>query len=108
MTPRQNYWLESLQSSADEHGVKMTKEQEIAIAKDLETSHDCYGMAFGHDCIPNPMSAELKEEKAKRDIAISELERQKDALKKSIAARYDVPVWVSVGRNGEVTVERQR
>jgi len=107
MNPQRNYWLESIQSSADEHGVAMTQEQAEAMAADMETSHECYGMAFGHECIPNPLAAEVTAERRRREKDVAELERREQALKDNIAKRYNIPVWVSV-RDGRVEVEAQR
>lgn len=70
-------------------------------------AHDNYGMAMGHECIPNPLATELAETRRKKESAVKESEAQEDALAKNIASRYNVPVWVSV-RDGRVEVEAQR
>jgi len=51
------YWLEAIECALDEHGVSATKEQTIAIARDIEASHECYGMTFHQP--ENPMISEL-------------------------------------------------
>lgn len=56
------YWQECLAQSFEEHGVTATTEQLAAIAKDVEGSHQNYGMAFYEP--ENPMIDELKQAKA--------------------------------------------
>ena len=59
-----NYWSEALYSAMEDAGIKdfaPTKEQMEKIVKSLQISRDCESMAFGHDCIPNPLSTEIRE-----------------------------------------------
>ncbi len=46
-----DYWVEAVESSLEEHGVKATTEQIECIAGDIEVCHENYGMAHGHDVI---------------------------------------------------------
>lgn len=58
MSAYSDYWQEVLSNSAEENGISLSEEQVVAIARDIELAHDQYGMAFGHDCIPNPLMGE--------------------------------------------------
>lgn len=53
-----NYWKECVEAALDEAGLPATPAQIESIAKCVAISHDQYGMAFGHDCIPNPLQTE--------------------------------------------------
>jgi len=101
------YWIEAVECACDEAGVSLTKEQATQIAGSMQVSHENQGMAFGRDCIPNPLSTELDNERRKKKDELKAAEAREDALKKNIASRYNVPVWVSV-RDGRVEVEAQR
>jgi len=63
------YWREALQSSFEEHAVTVTDEQLDAITRDIEGSHECYGMAFYSPDPPSVSEADrLRVElKAERD-----------------------------------------
>lgn len=64
--PYRNYWIEAVECALDDVGITATDEQIISIAASMETNHECYGMAFGHDCIPNPVV--LEKEKLEKDL----------------------------------------
>lgn len=53
-----DYWNECTSEAFDEAGITATKEQIDIVADCTEGAHDNYGMAHGHDCIPNPLKAE--------------------------------------------------
>ena len=55
-----NYWKEAIEAALDDAGLKATTEQVETMTKAITISHDQYGMAFGHDCIPNPLQTEIK------------------------------------------------
>ena len=58
-----NYWRECVDVALDEAGIVATEMQREMITEVIEGAFDCYGMAHGHDAIPNPLEAELKETK---------------------------------------------
>lgn len=66
------YWKECIESALDEAGMVATPTQVESITKCVEISHDQYGMAFGYDCIPNPIM--LENERLKKEL---EIERDK-------------------------------
>lgn len=66
MTPQSQFWIETLA-----HGVAASVEQIAGVASDMEGCHNNYGMAFGHDCIPNPLELELRKTKKKLEIESS-------------------------------------
>lgn len=57
-----NYWEECISTAADECGLKLTKEQLKYLADAAEGGHENYGMAFGHDAIPNQIESRAQEE----------------------------------------------
>ncbi len=69
MTNHTDYWTECLAQSLEEHGVPASPDQIANIASDVEVSHDNYGMAFGHDAIPNPVQTELDQTKVARNAS---------------------------------------
>ena len=60
------YWKECLSEAFDEVGIVATDEQITKVANDIEISHQNYGMAYGHDAIPNPLQTE--NDKIKKDL----------------------------------------
>lgn len=107
--PYLSYWRECVGEMLCEIGLyeKVTPEQLETAAEFVQESHDQYGMAFGHECIPNPLKADVEELQRKRKDDERKSSEREDALKSHIASKYNVPVWVSV-RDGRVEVERQR
>jgi len=57
-----DYWKECISTAADECGLVLTEEQLECLSVYVEGSHENYGMAFGHDCIPNPVESRAQEE----------------------------------------------
>lgn len=55
-----NYWEECIGLALDEVGILATEEQIKTIAGFVETGHEDYGQAHGYECIPNPLSQEIK------------------------------------------------
>jgi len=67
-----DYWEECIANALEETGLSATSEQIKSIACDVRIGHENYGMAHGHDCIPNP----LQEENSKLSRALK-IEREK-------------------------------
>lgn len=55
-----DYWKECISEAFDDAGIAATEEQIDTVASWVEGAHDNYGMAQGHDCIPNPLVEENK------------------------------------------------
>jgi len=68
-----DYWHEAVSIALEEAGVSATAEQLETIAGDMEVCHENYGMAHGHDCIPNPLQTEL-------DKVSSELDKERSRI----------------------------
>lgn len=66
------YWKECISIAADECGLVLTEEQLECLASSVEGGHENYGMAFGYDCIPNPV-----ESRAQEELRHMKLEKQK-------------------------------
>lgn len=99
-----NYWEECISQAADECGLVLTEEQLRFLTEAVKGSHESYGMAFGHDSIPNPLTGEITALKAR----IHELEEGHlkciQGIKEGAAARRGVSVNdVFVSENGDVT-----
>ena len=87
-----DYWEECISIAANDCGLTLTKDQLECLAGSVESGHENYGMAFGHDCIPNPMSSEV--ESLKKQIREMEKrhEKQLHGIKKGVALRRQVSV----------------
>ncbi|SEN68064.1 hypothetical protein SAMN05216325_13310 [Nitrosomonas marina] len=61
-----NYWETCIQEAFEDAGIEATKEQIDTVVCWVEGAHENYGMAHGHDAIPNPLQAE--NEQLKREL----------------------------------------
>ncbi len=53
-----NYWKECMSEACDDAGLEATEEQIATLVSWVEGAHENYGMAHGHDAIPNPLRKE--------------------------------------------------
>jgi hypothetical protein len=54
-----NYWEEAFCAALEDIGLELPANELIVKAgKILEGAHESYGMAYGYDCIPNPLVIE--------------------------------------------------
>ncbi len=81
-----NYWQECIEVALAEAELEATSEQIEIIAGAVESGHENYGMAHGHDCIPNPLVTE--KDKLKR-----ELEKERD---KRICPECKGRGWITI------------
>ena len=51
-------WQECIEMAFEEAGIIATPEQIAGVVSAVESGHENYGMAHGHDCIPNPLRDE--------------------------------------------------
>ena len=101
-----DYWNECIEEAFEDAGITATKDQVDTVASWVEGAHDNYGMAYGHDCIPNPMLSEV--EKIKREMVKQQEshERQLNGIRKGVARRRNVDIGgVLISDSGEVTYD---
>jgi hypothetical protein len=55
-----NYWKECISEAFDDAGITASEKQIETVVDWVKGAHENYGMAFGHDCIPNPLESENK------------------------------------------------
>ncbi len=60
-----DYWKECVTEALEDAKLTATDEQISTITSWVEGAHDNYGMAHGHDCIPNPLTAEIESLRSK-------------------------------------------
>ena len=70
-----DYWLECIKEAFEDTGIIATEEQIRNVAGWVEGAHENYGMAYGHDCIPNPMISEIEKLKMKHKEEIKDFEK---------------------------------
>lgn len=100
-----DYWKECIESSFEEAGIVATSEQIEAVAGDVEVSSENYGMAHGHDAIPNPRDADIRV----LNERIKQLERERDEayrdFRLNVAMRRGCDESdVTLGKGGHATV----
>ena len=101
-----DYWNECVSEAFEDAGITATDEQINTVAGWIEGAHDNYGMAFGHDAIPNPKDAEVERLK----LTIKELkqqhEQQLNGVRKGVARRRNVDIGnVYINDSGNVTYD---
>lgn len=89
------YWKESLEDVFDTHGIT-PKEQ---LLEDIVHIAEMESEACGYHLIPNPMSTEVEELKAKIIEIKSEHDRQINGVLKGVAERRNVDI-------GSVTIDK--
>jgi hypothetical protein len=56
-----DYWKEAFIAALEEADMPVPPEDKLKLAAQvLEGAHENYGMAYGHDCIPNPQTGEIE------------------------------------------------
>lgn len=63
-----DYWKECIAEAFESAKIVATDEQINEVASWAEGAHENYGMAHGHDCIPNPETLRADELKRKLEI----------------------------------------
>ncbi len=85
-----SYWEECIFAAFNTAGIQATKDQVNMVAGDVEVAHENYGMAHGHDTIPNPLAGAFAQLKQKHEIERNEWAEREICYKKSVAARRNV------------------
>ncbi len=102
-----DYWTECIEASFEEAGIKATKEQIELVAGDVEVSSENYGMAHGHDAIPNPRDADVDRVTKRLEQMKQELDQAVFCYKKNVASRHRCNVEdVSIDEHGIATIHR--
>lgn len=101
-----DYWNECVAEAFEDAGIKATKEQIDTVASWVEGARDNYGMAHGHDAIPNPMESEINELNRRIRQLEDRHERQLNGIRKGVALRRKVNVnAVHIDDSGHVTYD---
>jgi len=105
---RDEYWREAAMCALEPY-LNLDRISPIEwdyIAASLALSAECQSMAFGHDCIPNPLDAEVRELKTKlkaNECAHEEREREwSKATAEALRVRSGRRVFL---RDGELEVD---
>lgn len=102
-----DYWEECIRESFEDAGIKATEEQIYTVVSWVDGAHENYGMAFGHDCIPNPLNSEVESLKRRIRELEEKHEQQLFGIKKGVALRRNVtPQDVHIEDDGHVTYDR--
>jgi hypothetical protein len=98
------YWEECISEAFDEAGIIATEDQINTVVSLVEGAHENYGMAHGHDCIPNPLLSDVKRLEQQIKCNEESHERQLRGIKQGVALRRNVSVQdVSIDDDGLVT-----
>ena len=84
------YWEECVEAMLEDVGMTATPEQVKQMASVVEGAHENYGMAFGHDCIPNPTETEKDRQIKLLKDEIKRLGVVEDMFRKNVATRRGV------------------
>jgi hypothetical protein len=100
-----DYWEECILEAFEDAGISATQEQIDTVTSWVESSHDHYGMAHGHDCIPNPMIREVEETKRTMADQQEQHDRRIHGICRGVARRRNVNVSdVHVSDGGSVSI----
>ena len=102
-----DYWNECISEAMDESGIVATEAQIKTVADIVSGAHQEYGMAFGHDAIPNPMIAEIEQIKARCYKELAAAEYRENCYRDSVAERRGVSRRDVYLENGAVRYDRR-
>ncbi|MFX3575435.1 hypothetical protein [Ralstonia mannitolilytica] len=105
------YWDEALSLTLDAEGLYHLYEQIPAdkresVATGLATSAENQGMAFGHDAIPNPVHAEMREQSQTHAEEIKRLERLIDVYRNQLSRNTGIDAHRLYVHGDQVMVSR--
>lgn len=99
-----DYWKECILDAFEDAGITATEDQIETVVGWVDGAHDNYGMAHGHDCIPNPMISEIENLRRELEKQEQNHQRQLNGVRKGVASRRGVDQnSVSIDDDGHVT-----
>lgn len=110
MSAQDNYWIECVSIAAEECGATLTREQIAAIAGDVQSGHENYGMAF----YSPPASDRYSQIESEWKSKYAELQREFDAFRRNAegavkqALRCRPDDNISIHEYGEVRLHNGR
>lgn len=101
-----NYWEEAFIAALEEADVAIPSNDKLKLAVDvISSAHENYGMAYGHDCIPNPENTEIAGLKRQIKVLEAKVQTERDNFVKNICMRRNVePHQVHLTGNGHAEV----
>ena len=99
-----SYWSECIETAADECDLNMTAEQRLAIAENVSSWHENYGLAFYSPPSSERYDAIEREWKQKYEALKAEFEAYRGNAEKAVhqALRLGRDTTVSIGAHGSV------
>lgn len=98
-----DYYLEAIHCGAEAAGLDLTDEQAKSISESVMGAMENESLAFGRDCIPNPLESEIKQIKAAHQRDLAAQEKRIDAAKEVLGRKLKLdPKHLSVGSDGRV------
>ena len=99
-----SYWSECIETAADECDLNMTAEQRLAIAENVSSWHENYGLAFYSPPSSERYDAIEREWKQKYEALKAEFEAYRGNAEKAVhqALRLRRDTTVSIGAHGSV------
>lgn len=113
--PETDYWAEAVSCAFDEADAysawtALSDQQKSQIARSLEISHECYGMAFYQPPASDRLNAIEREWKAKYEALEKQFdvyrEDAKTAVRQALGQQTDANI--SIGKYGEVRLHNGR
>tara|TARA_R110000796_G_scaffold100803_1_gene209519 strand:+ start:211 stop:525 length:315 start_codon:yes stop_codon:yes gene_type:complete len=102
-----DYWEYCILDAFEDAGITATKEQIDKVIGWVEGCHENYGMAHGHDCIPNPMISEVEKLSRALKKQQEDHDSQLNGVIKGVASRRNVDQSsVSIDAAGNITFGR--
>lgn len=99
-----NYWEECISNAAEDCGLAITPEQVTALANDVKSAHENYGMAFYSPPSTDRIQAIEREGNAKAARVQAEFDAYQRGAEKAMkrALRLFSDVNISINEKGEV------
>ena len=85
-----DYWIEAVEAALEDIGKlnNYTNEELKTVAESLIISSEQESMAFGYDCIPNPLESTIRDMKSKHESEIKQYEKRESVYRQNVADRH--------------------